>query len=326
MLVELARAAMAGRTTGGHSAAEILEAVPATREAGAALVARASAQTPEDRRIDHIVFTGSTEVGRGIAGVLATSLTPSTLELSGRDSAIVLGDADARLAAESIWSAVRLNAGQTCMGPRRAIVVEPVYAAFVEALEPLVAQTPGLSLVDGSEASRAWAGVPAALASGARSIAVQAAAPVGRAMRAMALADCPAGSAVVRGEHFGPVLAIVRVADEREALRVHGGVEQKLATALFTADVGRARREIAATLGSGVVTINDCVIPTGHPAVGLGGSGESGWGVSRGAEGLLAMTRAVYVTTTSRRVRMPTRMLEGRAARRFMRTVSTLLR
>lgn len=79
---------------------------------------------------DHIVFTGSTEVGRVIAKRAAESLTPTTLELSGCDSAIVLASADAKLAAKSLWQAVVLNAGQTCMAPRRIIVEASIYRQF----------------------------------------------------------------------------------------------------------------------------------------------------------------------------------------------------
>ena len=96
------------------------------RDAGRKLV--------EEGDLDHVVFTGSTAVGRTIAGALGPRLLPSSLELSGRDSAIVLADADVRLAARTIWAAVTLNRGQTCMAPRRAIVDRAVYPVFIEAL------------------------------------------------------------------------------------------------------------------------------------------------------------------------------------------------
>jgi len=274
-----------------------------------------------------VVFTGSTEVGRGIAERLGGGLTPSTLELSGRDSALVLGDADAALAARSVWAGVRLNAGQTCMAPRRAIVSAGAYEGFVAEIESLAGQTPGLRLVREEEAARAWRDVPGAVGAGARVVGAAGAAdgPRGAAMHATAVVGCAADAAVASGRHFGPVLAVVRAETDAEALRVHAGVDQRLATALFTRDVARARREIAPGLGSGIVTINDCVVPTGHPEVSIGGVGASGWGVSRGVEGLRAMTRAVWVTTTSARVRTPTQMLEGRAAERFMRFAAGVL-
>ena len=82
----------------------------ATREAGRDLL--------EFGQFDHVIFTGSTAVGRTIAAILAETLTPSTLELSGSDSAIVFEDADVKLAADSIYFALTLNAGQSCMAPR----------------------------------------------------------------------------------------------------------------------------------------------------------------------------------------------------------------
>ena len=95
----------------------------ATREDGRRLL--------EEGGFDHVVFTGSTEVGRAIASALSESLTPSTLELSGSDSAVVLGDADAVLAARSVHYALAVNAGQTCMAPRRVIVEEAVFEAVL---------------------------------------------------------------------------------------------------------------------------------------------------------------------------------------------------
>lgn len=306
----------------------VLERMDASREAGEALIALAAPAAPDDQRVDHVVFTGSTEVGRSIAATLAGSLTPSTLELSGRDSALVLADADAALAARSIWAAACLNAGQTCMGPRRAIVASSAYEAFLRALEPLVDSTGAVTLIDPPEAARAWADAGAAMATGARPLGVGSRAavpPDGRAMRPIAVADCTGDEELVRGRHFGPVLAIVRAADDADVLRRHAATDQHLATSIFTGNARRARREIAPRLGSTIVTVNDCVVPTGHPAVGLGGIGPSGWGISRGREGLLAMTRPISITTTHRALRTPTRPLEGRAAERFMRFAASLL-
>lgn len=304
--------------------AGVLESLPATRQAGADLLALAAPDAPGDRRIDHVVFTGSTAVGRRIAAALAPSLTTSTLELSGRDSALVLADADPELAARSIWSALLLNAGQTCMGPRRAIVAAPVYDAFLSALRPLADSAPVVRLADSREAAEAWACVPEALASGARPIGQTPEPPGGPAMRPVALADCMPTGAAARGDHFGPVLAVVRAESDAEAIALHRRIDQTLATSIFTRSA-RAATAAAAGLGSTIVTINDCVVPTGHPEVGLGGRGPSGWGVSRGREGLLAMTRPVYITRTARWPRTPTTPLEGDAARRFMRIVSALL-
>ena len=106
-----------------------LDVLPATRDAGAAMLQHAE--------MDHLVFAGSTAVGRRIAEAAARRLLPSTLELSGRDTAFVLADADPALAARTIWSAVTMNAGQTCMAPRRVLVDSRVYERFLAALARL---------------------------------------------------------------------------------------------------------------------------------------------------------------------------------------------
>ena len=291
-----------------------------TREAGRRLLA--------EERFDFVIFTGSTEVGREVARECARTLTPSALELSGRDSAIVLDDADTTLAARSLWHALSMNGGQTCMAPRRVLVTRGARRAFVAALAPLAAAARPRRLVSSAAAERAWRLADDAVSRGARSVSGVHEAPFGddgRSMRALAIVDCPADAPLVEGRHFGPVMAVVTVADEAEAISVHGRFEQRLATSVYTR---RAKRWLdpaqVALLGSGVVTVNDAILPTGHPGASIAGVGESGWSATRGEAGLLALSREVVVSTTSRWIRTPIDAPSA-AGQRWLRAISRLL-
>lgn len=301
------QAALLGLALGAGLPSGALEARPATREAGAAMLA--------EHGWDHVVFTGSTAVGRRIAAALAPGLTPSTLELSGRDSALVLADADAGRAARSIWHAVTLNAGQTCMAPRRVLVEAGAAEAFLLALSPLAAGARPMRLIDSEAASRAFALVRGALDRGARSLSGVVEPPDGPMLRPVALADCLPDAEIVQGEHFAPVLPVVQVGSIDEALAIHHQCDQHLATSVFTRSVWRGR-DLARRLAAGTVVINDCVLPTAHPAAALQGVGASGWGASRGEGGLLAMTRPVHVASTGA-LRVPTEAPEPSTARRL---------
>lgn len=270
-----------------------IEVTDASRAAGERAVASGA--------FDHVVFTGGTETGRAVAASAAGSLTPTSLELSGSDSAIVLADADAGLAARRIWQAVVLNAGQTCMAPRRALVDRAVYARFVAELSPLAAAARSVRLVQAEQASRCVALARAAMRAGARSLSGVAESASDGWMRPLAIADCAAEAELVGGEHFGPVLAVVPVDGLDHALRVHARVRRHLSVSLYTRSVRRWRRDAAAlgALGASVVTFNESVTPTGHPAVSIAGSGESGWGATRGEAGLLELTRPVSVSSSA---------------------------
>jgi aldehyde dehydrogenase (NAD+) len=325
MLVELARAALAE----AGLPSEIVVSAEATREAGRELLER--------ERFDHVIFTGSTEVGREIAAACARTLTPCTLELSGRDSAIVLGDADPVMAARAIWHAATMNAGQTCLAPRRALVDRRVHAAFVAALRPLAAAARPVRLADAAMADRCVALAQDAVARGGRPLnGVLESASAG-AMRPMAVDSCPRDCDLVRGAHFGPVLAVVPVDGLEDALGVHRAVGQHLATSVYTRspDAVLGDPALLAALGSGTVTINDSVLPTAHPAVAITGSGPSGWGPRPGAAGLRARTREITVSSTSALLRTPLdepeprvqawlrRLAMGRAARRTAQADAT---
>jgi acyl-CoA reductase-like NAD-dependent aldehyde dehydrogenase len=234
----------------------------------------------------------------------APRLTSSTLELSGRDSAFVLSDADPELAADAIWNGITMNAGQTCMAPRRALVEERVYAEFVRRLMARAGAARPLPLVNERAAGEIHALAVQAHEQGCRSLSGVVEPPtadaqgIRRLIRPMVFADCPRNATLIEGRHFGPLLAVVRVANLEDALALHDSVDQVLATSVFTKDPSRvdAFRE---RLRSTIVTVNDCLTPTAHASVGLSGHGPSGWGVTKGEEGLLAMTRPMYTTTTA---------------------------
>lgn len=268
-----------------------LEWTPATREAGSAML--------HSRRFDHVVFTGSTAVGQEVARWAAETTTPTTLELSGRDSAFVLADADPALAARALWHGVTTNAGQTCMAPRRALVERSVYPAFLRSLAPLAASARPRRLIDAPSAQRVSDLALDACARGGRSLSGVLEPARDDAFTPVAIVDCPPDALLVEGDHFGPALAVVPVDSLDESLAIHARCDQHLATSVFTR--GRARaREVAARAGATTVTINDCLLPTGHPAASISGKGRSGWGESRGLAGLLAMTRPVHISRTGR--------------------------
>ena len=262
-----------------------------------------------DRRFDHVVFTGSTEVGRAVAETCARTLTPTTLELSGCDSALVLGDANPEVAARGIWDAVTMNAGQTCMAPRRAIVDARIWPRFIERLAPLVGASGALPLVSAESAARVAACVRDAVSSGGRPLRGVVEDARGVLWRPAAVAGGDLMSDLARGRHFGPALAVLAADGLDSAVELHRRFDQHLAVSVWCS-ASRARRmsrdrAVLAALSAGVVTFNDAVRPTAHPATCIAGRGASGWGATRGEAGLRAMSREVTVSTTSTTLRTP---------------------
>lgn len=267
------------------------------REAGARML--------ETERFDHVIFTGSTAVGREIAKALAPTLTPSTLELSGRDSVLVLDDADPDLAAERIWNLVTMNCGQTCMAPRRVLVDASVYERFCESVRRL-APANLLHAVDERSAEAVRTLTQAAEREGAELVPEPntESEDDGRGVLPRIAIGARSDSQIVAGDHFGPLCGVVRCEDQSEMLRIHQDCGQHLATSVFSADRKRVDA-LMPHLRAGTVVHNDVVLPTAHPGVSICGRGESGWGASRGEDGLLAMVHRVHVASVPRRLRAP---------------------
>jgi acyl-CoA reductase-like NAD-dependent aldehyde dehydrogenase len=233
------------------------------------------------------------------------SLTPVTLELGGKDAAIVLEDADLERAARGIVFGGFFNAGQTCISVERVFVVRAVYDAFVarvvDATRELRAGTDAgadlgpmiteqqMAIVEGQ--------VREALDQGARALTGGArAAGDGRLFQPTVLVDVDDSMAVMREETFGPVLPITPVADDDEAVGRANAGGYGLFASVWTGDRARGLR-IARRLRAGGVSINDVLSHYSVPALPIGGVGDSGFGRRRGLEALDEMTRTRTVLT-----------------------------
>jgi len=254
--------------------------------------------------VDVVSFTGSSAAGREVAALAAACLVPSVLELGGKHPMVVLGDADpVRAARGAVWGACS-NAGQACVAVERVYVVEEAYEAFVAALRTAVGEVEassdparGIGPVFGpGQIEVVEAQVAAALAAGATLAA--GGKRVGESYyEPTVLLDVDHSMAVMREETFGPVLPVMRVADEREAVVWANDSPYGLHASVWCGDAAAGRR-VAAQLRAGTVAINDSMVNYGIPALPFGGVGDSGWGRTGGAEGLRAFCYPVSVTET----------------------------
>ncbi|WP_298015823.1 aldehyde dehydrogenase [uncultured Castellaniella sp.] len=260
---------------------------------------------PATRRVN---FTGSTKVGRIIAGLCAQHLKPVVLELGGKAPLIVLDDADLDCAVGAAAFGAFANSGQICMSTERIIVDEKIADAFVQRLTAKVSGLPvgdprqgpvvlG-SVVDMSTVRRCNAMIEDALDKGARLLCG------GKAddtlMPATLLDHVTPAMRIYAEETFGPVKAIVRVQGEDAAVACANDSAYGLSAAVIGADVARAMR-VAGRVQSGICHVNG---PTVHdePQMPFGGVKDSGYGRFGGRAGIEAFTdlRWISVQTTPR--------------------------
>jgi len=293
----------------GERMREVLEPLPpgvATvvqggGEVGAALV---------DAPCDKLCFIGSTATGRRIAEAAAKHLTPVVMELGGQDAAIVCSDADLDLASSGVLWGAFLNAGQTCCAIERAYVVDSVADRFEELL---VSKLGRLRQV-GDEMDVGPLTVPRQLeiverhVEDARSKGARILAGGGPARRPdgngsgglwfapTVLAGRTKDMALFTEETFGPVLPIVRVRDEDEAVERANREGYNLTASVWTGSRRRAN-DVASRLVSGTVTINDHAVTASAPWGLWGGVGESGYGRLHGKLGMREFAVPVHVAT-----------------------------
>lgn len=238
-----------------------------------------------EQGVDKVVLTGSAETGMTVLASLAPHLTPATMELSGCDAAFVRADADPELVVPALEFSLRLNGGATCIAPRRVFTHSPLAQILETRLVERVRDLGPFDVAPSAfELARAL--VQEACQSGARLL-------CGGfedhdRMRPVVMADMTPDMAMMRTDVFAPVLSLMRVADDRAALNAAAHCPYALGATVFGQEQGA--RELAAQVRAGVVLINDVIVPAADPRLPFGGLGRSGYGVTRGAEGLLEMT------------------------------------
>ncbi|MBI1350570.1 MAG: aldehyde dehydrogenase family protein [Actinomycetales bacterium] len=258
-------------------------------------------------RVDYVMFTGSTRVGREVAARCGERLIGCSLELGGKNAMIVRADADPERAAEIAVRGSFSNAGQLCISMERIYVHHAVYEAFRDAF---VARVRGLefargigwpgqmgSLISARQRDRVQQHVEDARSRGARVL-------VGGSTRPdlgphyfepTVLEGVTEGMILCDEETFGPVVALYRVHSDEEAIRLANATAYGLNAAVVTRD-RRQGRTVALRLHAGTVNINEAYGPSwGSTRAPMGGMGDSGLGRRHGDEGLLKYTESQTV-------------------------------
>ncbi len=321
---------------GGSAAVDALLNLLRTAELPAALVTKldehaGAVHAALAAGVDKVIFTGSAATGQKILHACAAQLVPATMELSGCDAMFVRADADVPLAARALHFGLRLNRGATCIAPRRVFVHESRAAEFeAECLHcfadgpawVVVGQAPSPVVSPGSAPACSSAGGGAcwtmtgegacptttstsvaliaqllaeATAQGAR-VLIGKVNRLGEATLPLLITDAKPGLRLLREDHFSAVAAVVRVSSDHDALAANEECPYALGASVFSVDEEDARA-FAARINAGSVVINDLIVPTADPRLPFGGRQQSGFGVTRGAEGLLDLTVPKVVST-----------------------------
>lgn len=263
---------------------------------------------------DKYILTGSRAAGQAVLGSLASTLKPAIVELSGSDAYLIFSDADWKLAVRSlVWAAFQYS-GQTCVAPRRVIVLERDRERLVGEFRRAAAEAADFIRLQGRLRTPKFAEeearkIEAIRSSGAELIwKAEAAGGDG--------AGTDAGTTVppqlwggVSPETAGamdwmsPVLLLLTARDEADMVRVAASTPLGLGASVWTRSRSRAART-ARSLRAGQVWVNDTLFTVALGEAPFGGFGASGFGKTRGAEGLLEMTESRLVSSDFRRWRV----------------------
>lgn len=247
---------------------------------------------------DHLLFTGSTSVGRHVMRAAAENLTPVTLELGGKSPAIVSADVPLKDTAERIAFGKTLNAGQTCVAPDYVLVPHDRVEGFVEAYTqtvrafyPTLADNPDYTaIINERQLARLNDYLEDARSKGARVISLFEQGQ-GRRLPFSLLLDVSDEMSVMQDEIFGPLLPIVPYTDLAEALAYINHRPRPLALYYFGYDKGEQKRVLEQT-HSGGVCLNDTLLHVAQDDLPFGGVGPSGMGHYHGREGFMTFSKA----------------------------------
>ena len=236
--------------------------------------------------VDQLILTGSIPAGRAIVESMATKPPhPAIMELSGSDAVFILSSADLYRAVALLQFGLESNGSATCIAPRRVIIVRSMLEKFEHLLLSRFADYT-LSPLHETATEKVVPLVRDALARGARLVVGKIAGdkPLGPLIIMHTTSDMP----IMSAEMMAPVLCVQVVTDTLAALNAYNACPLRLNAAIFGDSV--PARTLARRIDAGCIVINDLIAPIAHPEVPFTARGESGYGTTRGSEGLLAMT------------------------------------
>jgi succinate-semialdehyde dehydrogenase/glutarate-semialdehyde dehydrogenase len=259
--------------------------------------------------VTKVFFTGSVEVGREVGVACAERGKGSVLELGGKDPMLVLADANLRNAiAGCLWGGFA-NAGQTCAGIERVYVMREVADRFVGGViegarrlrvgDPVDWTTEIGPMISAEQLAIVRELVDDAVAAGAT---LHCGGPDGRFYRPAVLTGVTHEMRIMREEIFGPVVPIVEVGSEEEAIRLANDSRFGLGASVWTLDRAKGER-IARRLESGMVWINDHMYSHGACSCSWGGVKQSGIGRSHSKHGFYECVNAKLLTWEPSRTR-----------------------
>ncbi len=237
---------------------------------------------------DKVIFTGSADVGKDVLSQLADTATPAVMELSGADAVIVLPSADLARVAKAVAFGLRLNGAAVCMSPRRLLALGDTIAALRPLLQQELEQVPPVAL-----SARAAEILEGLVAQAKHRGATLLGELTPSAQRPLLVDSALPTMAIAHADVFAPVLSLMTVSTIPKFPDVYAECPYSLTVAIFGEE--KAALATGRDLRAGVVLINDLIVPTADPRVPFTGRGASGYGATRGAEGLLEMTAAKTV-------------------------------
>jgi succinate-semialdehyde dehydrogenase/glutarate-semialdehyde dehydrogenase len=255
--------------------------------------------------VQHLIFTGSVATGRKVAAACGERLIPCTLELGGKAPAVVCEDADLTRTARALTWGAFFNSGQACASVERVYLPEKIHDALVAKIrEEAAALRQGSPLSHDTDVGAIC--FPKQLETAARHVrdAVARGAQVltggerksgeGQFFAPTVLVGCTQEMDVMREETFGPLLPIMKVKDEEEAVRLANDSHLGLMAYVFGRDRERTRR-IAERIESGTVMVNDVLGTYAYPETPWGGVKQSGIGRTHSDDGLRDLCESRHI-------------------------------
>ena len=258
---------------------------------------------------DHLLFTGSTAVGRQVMAAAAPQLTPLTLELGGKSPCLIAPDMPLALAVERMIFGKSLNAGQICVAPDYVLLPRGQEQPFIEAyqahfrrLYPKGLDSPDYgSIINGAQYERLTAWLAEAKQAGAEvhPCASPARDDGTRRLVPHLLTEVPGHCQLMQQEIFGPLLPLVPYDSIEEAIAYVAARPRPLALYLMSLDPALQHRLIRETHAGGMA-INECLFQVAADDAPFGGIGPSGMGHYHGHEGFLTFSKAKTVLRRGR--------------------------